>query len=164
MANGEKKGITTKVDLEHHAKARQYMSEHGNMNMETFITQAIDSLVNAKEGTGEVQPEKQRTIAFQVPESVYQKLKDRLKQGKVNQKDFMTELLEKEIERDLVEQANQKEKLDALNEEDAEEELEEAEETEAQAQIAEAEEEEELSEDEVSEDESMGYDGPSMVM
>ena len=65
---------------------------------------------------------------------------------------------------DRAQQANQKEKLDALNEEDAEEELEEAEETEAQAQIAEAEEEDELSEDEVSEDESMGYDGPSMVM
>ena len=163
MANGEKKGITTKVDLEHHAKARQYMSDHGNMNMETFITQAIDSLVNAKEGTDGVQPEKQRTIAYQVPESVYQKLKDRLKRGKVNQKDFMTALLERELEKDIAEDLAQKEKLNALNEEDAEEELEEAEETEAQAQIA-AEEEEELSEDEVSEDESMGYDGPSMVM
>ena len=163
MANGEKKGITTKVDLEHHAKARQYMSEHGNMNMETFITQAIDSLVNAKEETEGVQSEKQRTIAFQVPESVYQKLKERLKRGKVNQKDFMTGLLERELEKDIAEDMAQKEKLDALNEEDAEE-LEEAEETEAQAQIAEAEEEDELSEDEVSEDESMGYDGPSMVM
>lgn len=163
MTNGEKKGITTKVDLEHHAKARQYMSDHGNMNMETFITQAIDSLVNAKEGTGEVQPEKQRTIAFQVPESVYQKLKDRLKQGKVNQKDFMTELLEKELEKDIAEDKVQKEKLEALANED-EEDAQLEEETEAQAQIAEAEEEDELSEDEVSEDESMGYDGPSMVM
>ena len=58
MTNGEKKGITTKVDLEHHAKARQYMSEHGNMNMETFITQAIDSLVNAKDGNGEYESSK----------------------------------------------------------------------------------------------------------
>ena len=103
MKNVEKKGITTRVDLEHHAKARQYMSEHGNMNMEAFITRAIDSLVNAKEGTGELQPEKQRTIAFQVPESVYQKLKDRLKREKVNQKDFMTGLLEKELENDIAE-------------------------------------------------------------
>lgn len=108
MENVEKKGITTKVDLEHHAKARQYMSEHGNMNMEAFITRAIDSLVNAKEGTGELQPEKQRTIAFQVPESVYQKLKDRLKREKVNQKDFMTGLLEKELENDIVEDMVQK--------------------------------------------------------
>ena len=108
MENVEKKGITTRVDLEHHAKARQYMSEHGNMNMEAFITRAIDSLVNAKEGTGELQPEKQRTIAFQVPESVYQKLKDRLKRGKVNQKDFMTGLLEKELENDIAEDMVQK--------------------------------------------------------
>lgn len=163
MANGEKKGITTKVDLEYHTKARQYMSEHGNMNMETFITQAIDSLVNAKEGTGELQPEKQRTIAFQVPESVYQKLKDRLKRGKVNQKDFMTDLLEKELEKDIAEDTAQKQKIEAANIED-EEEAQLEEETEEQALIAADEEEEELSEDEVSEDESMGYDGPSMVM
>ena len=108
MENVEKKGITTRVDLEHHAKARQYMSEHGNMNMEAFITRAIDSLVNAKEGTGELQPEKQRTIAFQVPESVYQKLKDRLKREKVNQKDFMTVLLQKELENDIAEDMVQK--------------------------------------------------------
>ena len=105
-----------------------------------------------------------RTIAVQVSEEMYQKIKEYLKRHGISQKEFLNELLEKEIERDLAEQANQKEKVEAQNEEDAEEELEAAEETEAQAQIAADEEEEELSEDEVSEDESMGYDGPSMVM
>lgn len=49
METVEKKGITTKVDVELHAKAKQYMADHGDMNMETFITKAIDGLVNAKE-------------------------------------------------------------------------------------------------------------------
>ena len=65
METVEKKGITTKVDVELHAKAKQYMADHGDMNMETFITKAIDGLVNAKEQTQEMQkPEKQRTIAL----------------------------------------------------------------------------------------------------
>ena len=76
METVEKKGITTKVDVELHAKAKQYMADHGDMNMETFITKAIDGLVNAKEQTAEPQkPEKQRTIAFQVPESFYNEVK-----------------------------------------------------------------------------------------
>ena len=44
METVEKKGITTKVDVELHAKAKQYMADHGDMNMETFITKAIDGL------------------------------------------------------------------------------------------------------------------------
>ena len=85
METVEKKGITTKGDVELHAKAKQYMADHGDMNMETFITKAIDGLVNAKEQTQEPQkPEKQRTIAFQVPESFYQEVKDYLKEEKLN--------------------------------------------------------------------------------
>lgn len=122
MENVEKKGITTKVDLELHAKAKQYMADHENMNMETFITNAIESYLRPKEQVQEIQkPEKQRTIAFQVSESVYQKLKDRLKREQVNQKDFMTGLLEKELESDIVESAAQKEKLESLANEDEDE-------------------------------------------
>ena len=162
MANGEKKGITVKVDADLHAEVSEYLAQN-NMTMAQFVAIALhDELHPKMKEENNMGP--MRTIAVQVSEEMYQKIKEYLKRHGISQKDFLNELLEKEIERDLVEQANQKEKLDALNEEDAEEELEEAEETEAQAQIAEAEEEDELSEDEVSEDESMGYDGPSMVM
>ena len=162
MANGEKKGITVKVDADLHAEVSAYLAEN-NMTMAQFVSIALQDELHPKiKEENNMGP--MRTIAVQVSEEMYQKIKEYLKRHGISQKDFLNGLLEREIERDLVEQANQKEKLDALNEEDAEEELEEAEETEAQAQIAEAEEEDELSEDEVSEDESMGYDGPSMVM
>ncbi|MBQ8322790.1 MAG: hypothetical protein IJX91_02360 [Clostridia bacterium] len=104
MENVEKKGITTRVDLEHHAKARKYMSEHGDMKMEEFITKAIDSLVNAKEQTQEIQkPEKQRTIAFQVPESFYEKVKDYLERNSLRQNRFMYNLIKQELDRESLE-------------------------------------------------------------
>ena len=104
METGEKNGITTKVDVELHAKAKQYMADHGDMNMETFITKAIDGLVNAKEQTQEMQkPEKQRTIAFQVPESFYQEVKDYLERNGLRQNRFMYNLIKQELDREELE-------------------------------------------------------------
>ena len=104
MENIEKKGITTKVDVELHAKAKQYMAEHGDMNMETFITQAINGLVNAKEQAQlEQKPEKQRTIAFQVPETFYQEVKDYLERNGLRQNRFMYNLIKQELERESLE-------------------------------------------------------------
>ena len=104
MERNEKKGITTKVDVELHAKAKQYMAEHGDMNMETFISQAINGLVSAKEQTAEVQkPEKQRTIAFQVPENFYQEVKDYLERNGLRQNRFMYNLIKQELDREALE-------------------------------------------------------------
>ena len=104
METVEKKGITTKVDVELHAKAKQYMAEHGDMNMETFITQAINGLVNAKEQAQETQkPEKQRTIAFQVPESFYNEVKDYLERNGLRQNRFMYNLIKQELDREMLE-------------------------------------------------------------
>ena len=104
METIEKKGITTKVDVELHAKAKQYMAEHGDMNMETFITQAINGLVNAKEQAQvEQKPEKQRTIAFQVPETFYQEVKDYLERNGLRQNRFMYNLIKQELNRESLE-------------------------------------------------------------
>ena len=104
MERNEKKGITTKVDVELHAKAKQYMAEHGDMNMETFISQAINGLVSAKGQTSEVQkPEKQRTIAFQVPENFYQEVKDYLERNGLRQNRFMYNLIKQELDRESLE-------------------------------------------------------------
>ena len=104
MERNEKKGITTKVDVELHAKAKQYMAEHGDMNMETFISQAINGLVSAKEQTAEVQkPEKQRTIAFQVPENFYQEVKEYLERNGLRQNRFMYNLIKQELDRESLE-------------------------------------------------------------
>ena len=159
MANGEKKGITVKVDADLHAEVSEYLAKN-NMTMAQFVSIALQDELHPKmKEENNMGP--MRTIAVQVSEEMYQKIKEYLKRHGISQKEFLNELLEKEIERDLAEQANQKEKVEAQNEEDAEEELETAEETEAQAQIAA--DEEELSEDEVSEDESQDC-GPTMMM
>ena len=125
METVEKKGITTKVDVELHAKAKQYMADHGDMNMETFITKAIDGLVNAKEQTQEMQkPEKQRTIAFQVPETFYQEVKDYLERNGLRQNRFMYNLIKQELDRESLELetlANKQEEEQGDGEEENEE-------------------------------------------
>ena len=46
-----------------------------------------------------------RTIAFQVPEELFQKIKDYLQRNNMTQKEFMLGLIEDEIERDLAQRA-----------------------------------------------------------
>ena len=85
MAADGKKGITVKVDAALHAEITQYLQDHG-MTMTEFVTLALqDELhpkIDEKEGKN---MEKMRTLAFQVPESLFQRIKDylaRLKSGK----------------------------------------------------------------------------------
>ena len=135
METIEKKGITTKVDVELHAKAKQYMAEHGDMNMETFITQAINGLVNAKEQTVEPQkPEKQRTIAFQVPETFYQEVKDYLEHNGLRQNRFMYNLIKQELDRESLELETLAKKQDENSEEEDELQAESEESSEAEAE------------------------------
>lgn len=42
MPNGEKKGITVKIDADLHAEIRQYLEEH-EMTMAEFVAQALDN-------------------------------------------------------------------------------------------------------------------------
>ena len=46
-----------------------------------------------------------RSIAFQVPEELFQKIKDYLQRNNMTQKEFMLGLIENEIERDLAQRA-----------------------------------------------------------
>lgn len=135
MENIEKKGITTKVDVELHAKAKQYMAEHGDMNMETFITQAINGLVNAKEQAQvEQKPEKQRTIAFQVPETFYQEVKDYLERNGLRQNRFMYNLIKQELDREMLELETLAKKQDENGEDEDELQAESEESSEAEAE------------------------------
>ena len=135
MENIEKKGITTKVDVELHAKAKQYMAEHGDMNMETFITQAINGLVNAKEQAQvEQKPEKQRTIAFQVPETFYQEVKDYLERNGLRQNRFMYNLIKQELNRETLELETLAKQQDENSEDEDELQAESEESSEAEAE------------------------------
>lgn len=101
MSTNEKKGITVKVDAELHAEVRQYLEEH-ELTMAEFVAQALrDELhpqISAKEDKNMVN---MRTMAFQVPEELFQKIKDYLQRNNMTQKQFVIGLIENEIERDL---------------------------------------------------------------
>ncbi len=46
-----------------------------------------------------------RTLAFQVPEELFHKIKDYLQRNNMTQKEFLIGLIETEIERDLTQRA-----------------------------------------------------------
>ncbi len=101
MSTNEKKGITVKVDAELHAEVRQYLEEH-ELTMTEFVAQALrDELhpqISAKEDKN---MGNMRTMAFQGPEELFQKIKDYLQRNNMTQKQFVIGLIENEIERDL---------------------------------------------------------------
>ena len=101
MSNNEKKGITVKIDAELHMEVRQYLESH-EMTMAEFVTMALqDELhpkINLQEGKN---MGNMRTLAFQVPEELFQQIKDYLQRNNMTQKEFVIGLIEAEIERDL---------------------------------------------------------------
>ncbi len=58
-----------------------------------------------------------RTLAFQVPEELFQKIKNYLQRNNMSQKQFVVGLIEKEIERDLTQMAVQTETQNESEEE-----------------------------------------------
>ena len=99
MAN-EKKGITVKIDAELHAEIRQFIEQNG-MTMAEFVSQALYNELHPK-----IQPQEvkymgpTRTMAFQMPEDMFQRLKDYLHRHNITQKEFVLGLVEAELKRD----------------------------------------------------------------
>ena len=105
MATNEKKGITVKIDAELHAEVRQYLEKH-EMTMVEFITIALQDELHPKINLREEKNMgNMRTLAFQVPEELFQKIKDYLQRNNMTQKDFVIGLIETEIDRDLTQRA-----------------------------------------------------------
>ena len=164
MPTNEKKGITVKIDAELHAEVRQYLEQH-SMTMADFVTMALQDELHPKiEQKEEKSMEKMRTLAFQVPEDLFQKIKDYLHRNNMTQRQFVIGLIENEIERDLSErqaQTEAQEPTEDQDEEETEEQTEDAAEEEYEDEIEESEEEledEELTEDEESEEEELTED------
>lgn len=109
MPNEEKKGITVKIDAELHAEVKQFLESHG-LTMAEFVSQALQDELHPKLS---IQEEKtmanMRTMAFQVPEELFQKIKDYLQRNNMTQKQFVIGLIETEINRDLAQRATQSE-------------------------------------------------------
>ena len=96
----EKKGITVKIDASLHAEIREFIEANG-MTMADFVSQALYNELHPK-----IQPQEvknmgpTRTMAFQMPEDMFQRLKDYLHRHGITQKEFVLGLVEAEIRRD----------------------------------------------------------------
>ena len=109
MSTNEKKGVTVKIDAELHAEVRRYIKEHA-MTMGDFVSMALQDELHPRLN---MQEDKNmgnmRTLAFQVPEELFQKIKDYLQRNNMTQKQFVIGLIENEIERDLSQRADMSE-------------------------------------------------------
>lgn len=140
MPENEKKGITVKVDAGLHAEVRQYIEAHG-MTMAEFVSMALDNELHPKiQAAEEKNMENMRTMAFQVPEEMFQRIKEYLQRHHMTQKQFVLGLIEAELGRDMPMSMEQSSPAEQVN---------------GDTEVTENEHDEEYDESEESEDESM---------
>ena len=103
MPSDGKKGITVKIDAELHAEVRQYVEQH-EMTMAEFVALALTDELHPKFNQIEGQNMgNMRTLAFQVPEALFQQIKDYLQRNNMTQKEFVIGLIEDELRREQTE-------------------------------------------------------------
>ena len=97
----ETKGITVKIDAGLHAQVREYVEAHG-MTMGEFVAQALDNELHPKFQMQEANKmaANTRTIAFQVPEDLFQRIKDYLARNNMTQRQFFLGLIKAELDRE----------------------------------------------------------------
>ena len=161
MAEAEKKGLTVKIDADLHAEVRQYLDAH-EMTMAEFVSMALEDELHPKnimkEGTT---MEKTRTLAFQIPEELYLRIKDYLQRNNLTQRQFVIGLIEDELRREQDELEAQSE---AVSDEDEAEDEDTAEEEETDISGS-FEDESDASDEETDEDETEDEDqGFGMTM
>ena len=123
----EKKGITVKIDADLHAEVREYIEQHG-MTMAEFITLAVDNELHPKyQNKEETNMGNMRTMAFQVPEELFQRIKGYLQRNNMSQKQFVLGLIETELDREQAQRSGvtedqQTEAVDGTGEEETEDE------------------------------------------
>ncbi len=101
MSTNEKKGVTVTIDADLHAEVKRYIEEKG-MTMGDFVALALQDEIHPKNNIREDKNMgNMRTLAFQVPEELFQKIKDYLQRNNMTQKQFVIGLIENEIKRDL---------------------------------------------------------------
>ena len=113
LETNEKKGVTVKIDAELHAEVKRYIEEH-SMTMGDFVALALQDELHPKNNIREDKNMgNMRTLAFQVPEELFQKIKDYLQRNNMTQKGFVIGLIETEIERDLTQKSAESEQHEA---------------------------------------------------
>lgn len=105
MPTNDKKGVTVKINAELHVEVKRYIEEKG-MTMGNFVALALQNELHPKNNIREDKNMgNMRTMAFQVTEDLFQKIKDYLQRNNMTQKQFVIGLIENEIERDLTQRA-----------------------------------------------------------
>lgn len=101
MPENEKKGLTVKIDASLHAEVKRFVKEYG-MTMAEFVSKALDDELHPKiQITEGKNMGNMRTMAFQVPEELFQQIKDYLNRHHMTQKQFVIGLIETELNRDM---------------------------------------------------------------
>lgn len=147
MPTEEKKGITVKVDAGLHAEVKEYIESHG-MTMAEFVSLALQDELHPKFKTKEDMGN-MRTLAFQVPDDLFRRIKDYLQRNNMTQKEFIIGLIETELERDMAE----RESVNDTQTDDSEQ----AEEDTGQEETAAVDDFEDDSDEDESEDEEQGF-------
>ena len=147
------KNICGKIPVELHEKVRAEIEE-SETSTQIFIRQVIEEHFNRLENKGEESMEK-RTLAVQVTEELFQRVKWVVAKEGIKQKDFIIRIIEKAVEEveakwQGLEQPEEIEETDNLEEAEdpSEEEVVEAAEEETDAETSEDAEEEEIPESE----------------
>ena len=149
----EMKNICGKIPVELHEKVRAEIEEK-ETSTQIFIRQVIEEHFNRLEGKGEESMER-RTLAVQVTEELFQRVKWVVAKEGIKQKDFIIRIIEKAVEEveakwQELDQPEEIEETDNLEEAEdtSEEEVVESAEEEMDAEISEDAEEEEIPESE----------------
>ena len=149
----EMKNICGKIPVELHEKVRAEIEEK-ETSTQIFIRQVIEEHFNRLENKGEESMEK-RTLAVQVTEELFQRVKWAVAKEGIKQKDFIIRIIEKAVEEveakwQELDQSEEIEETDNLEEAEdtSEEEVVESAEKEMNAEISEDAEEEEIPESE----------------
>lgn len=137
----EMKNICGKIPVELHEKVRAEIEEK-ETSTQIFIRQVIEEHFNRLENEGEAGMEK-RTLAVQVTEELFQRVKWAITKEGVKQKDFIIRIIEKAVE----EVEAKWQELDQPEEIEETDNLEEAEDT-SEEEVVESAEEEEIPESE----------------
>ena len=90
----ETRGITVKVAADLHARAKADQETRG-LTMSQYITLVLEEHFNRKEGTN--MSKETRTMAFQVEDELFQRIKNHLTRTGLTQKAFVLGLIEQAL-------------------------------------------------------------------
>ena len=98
----EMKNICGKIPMDLHEKVREEI-ELTESSTQKFLQQVIEEHFNRVEGKGEISMGAVRTVAVQVSEELFQRLKVVIGQKHMKQKDFLIQIIEEALEKVEVE-------------------------------------------------------------